>query len=111
MEQQQLCAAFAAGIDLPEGRFMPLYYLNRVDEPEFGCEGRPEQGKIYGRAYGFDRSGARQWEIEEAALWRLRLDDGMWVGRWNGGYGLLDAKGNVRALSEADFTAVFAPQR
>ena len=110
MEEQQLHAAFSAGIALPEGRFAPLYYLSRVDEPEFGCEGRPEQGKIYGHAYGFDAGGARQWEIEETALWCLGLDDGMWVGRWQGGYALLSAKGALRPLSEDDFAAIFGAQ-
>ena len=57
MDEQQIKNAFSEGISLPEGQFTPIYYLRRVDEPEFGCEGRPEQGKIFGRAYGYDKMG------------------------------------------------------
>ena len=57
MDEQQIKTGFSEGISLPEGQFTPIYYLSRVDEPEFGCEGRPEQGKIFGRAYGYDKNG------------------------------------------------------
>lgn len=89
MELEKMNAAFDRGLNLPEGRFQPLYYLSRVDEPEFGCEGRPEAGPILGRAYGFDPQGPRQWDIGEVDLWRSGLDDGMRVGRWQGGYATL----------------------
>ena len=46
MDEQQIKTAFSEGISLSEGQFTPIYYLSRVDEPEFGCEGRPEQGKM-----------------------------------------------------------------
>ena len=57
MEREKMAEGFAKGIRLPGGLFRPLYYLTRVDEPEFGCEGRPEGGRICGRAYGFDAGG------------------------------------------------------
>lgn len=89
MEREEMAEGFAKGIRLPGGLFRPLYYLTRVDEPEFGCEGRPEGGRICGRAYGFDAGGPRQWDIGEVELWRSGLDDDMWVGRWQGGYATL----------------------
>ena len=108
MDEQEIKHAFSEGIALPEGQFAPIYYLRRVDEPEFGCEGRPEQGKIFGRAYGYDRSGARQWEIEETALWSAGLDDDMWVGRLNGGYATLRlCSGRVEPLQTDRFHAAF----
>lgn len=111
LEQEKLDAAFSRGIDLPGGKFWPLYYLNRVDEPEFGCEGRPEGGRIFGRAYGVDAQGPRQWDVEESALWRAGLDDGMWVGTWQQGYATL-ASGTAEphSLEKALFDEIFTPK-
>lgn len=111
MEQRQMEETFARGIDLPGGRFWPLYYLTRVDEPEFGCEGRPEAGPILGRAYGFDARGPRQWDIREADLWRSRLDDRMWVGRWQGDYAVLTRDATEpRALEQELFERMFSTE-
>ena len=108
MDEQQIKIGFSEGISLPEGQFTPIYYLSRVDEPEFGCEGRPEQGKIFGRAYGYDKNGPHQWEIEETALWRAGLDDNMWVGRLNGSYATLRPfSGRVELLPADRFGAAF----
>ena len=104
MDEQQIKTAFSEGISLPEGQFTPIYYLSRVDEPEFGCEGRPEQGKIY----GYDKNGPHQWEIEETALWGAGLDDDMWVGRLSGSYATLcPSFGRVELLSAERFDSAF----
>lgn len=108
MEREKLAEGFARGIPLPGGTFYPFYYLARVDEPEFGCEGRPEEGPILGRAYGYDAQGPRQWDIGEVDLWRGRLDDQMWVGHWQGGYAVL-AQGTTepRVLERELFERMF----
>ena len=109
MEQTELREAFQNGICLPGGIFWPLYYLSRVDEPEFGCEGRPEGGPIFGLAYGFDTQGPRRWEIGEVDLWTSGLDDNMWVGRWQGGYALLPVGSQYpKSLDTALFHRVFS---
>ena len=109
MEQAELRTAFQKGIALPEGTFWPVCYLSRVDEPEFGCEGRPEGGPIFGLAYGFDAQGPRRWEIEEADLWRSGLDDNMWVGRWQEGCAILPAGSrHPKPLEKALFDRVFS---
>lgn len=109
MEQAELRAAFQDGIALPEGTFWPLCYLSRVDEPEFGCEGRPEGGPIFGLAYGFDAQGPRRWQIREADLWVSGLDDNMWVGCWQGDYAILPAGSHhPKPLEKALFDRVFS---
>lgn len=107
MTRKEIQQAFAQGITLPEGEFAPLIYLHRVDEPEFGCEGRPDGGVICGTAYGVTPEGEQVWQVEERLLWRAGLDDGMWVGRWQGGYALLSSNGQVRALDEETFHKLF----
>lgn len=107
MTREEIQQAFTQGIALPEGKFMPLIYLRRVDEPEFGCEGRPDGGVICGTVYGVTPETERVWQVEEQLLWRTGLDDGMWVGRWRGGYALLSAAGRVRALDETTFRKLF----
>ena len=108
MDEQQIKTAFSEGISLQEGQFTPIYYLSRVDEPEFGCEGRPEQGKIFGRAYGYDKNGTHQWENEETSLLWLCLDDDMWVGRLSGSYATLrPSSGRVELLPADRFDSAF----
>lgn len=108
MEEQKIRDAFSGGLSLSGGIFQPLLYLSRVDEPDFGCEGRPEGKKIYGRAYGRDAAGPRLWDLEEADLWRGGFDDGMWVGLWQGGYATLAGNSTQpKPLSEALFQRVF----
>lgn len=64
--------------------FVPLAYLDRVDLPEFGCEGRPETGRVYGAVWGRRADGARLWRIEETALLLSGFCDDMWVGLVDG---------------------------
>ena len=107
MTREEAQKILEQGISLKEGEFAPLIYLSRVDEPEFGCEGRPDGGVVCGTAYGVTPEGDRVWPVEEQLLWRAGLDDGMWVGRWRGGYAMLSAAGRVRVLDEALFRALF----
>ena len=110
MTDAQIAEAFRDGIPLPDGVFEPLFWLERVDDPEFGCEGRPEEGPIYGNAYGFDRNGRNRWKIEELALILGGFDDCMWVGRWQDGYALLrENQREIKPLKQELFETVFPP--
>lgn len=62
----------------------PLCYLIRVDEPEFGCEGRPDGEPVYGSVLLCDVHGERTVPIEETVLMRSRLDDKMILGEADG---------------------------
>jgi hypothetical protein len=65
---------------IKETRIQPLAYLVRVDEPEFGCEGRPDGQPVYGTVVLRDAQGERTVPIEETCLMRSRLDDKMTIG-------------------------------
>lgn len=68
-----------------EGReIQPVGYLIRVDEPEFGCEGRPDGQPVYGTVLLCDAQGERTVPIEETVLMRSRLDDKMTIGLLDG---------------------------
>lgn len=60
--------------------FRPRVRLLYVEEPEFGCEGAPEDGAVYGGVVVEDREGQRTVKIEQGLLLSSRLDDGMWFG-------------------------------
>lgn len=107
MKEEQIKAAFQQGIALQSGWFQPLIYLYRVDEPEFGCEGRPDGGAICGVAYGITLEGERKWQVEERLLWSTGLDDGMWVGKFGDSYALLTAGRQLKPLTEETFHEIF----
>ena len=62
----------------------PLCYLIRVDEPEFGCEGRPDGEPVYGTVLLCDAHGERTVRIAETVHLRPRLDDKMILGETDG---------------------------
>ena len=64
--------------------FQPLVYLERVDLPEFGCEGRPETGEAAGAVWGSRPDGRHLWRIGEAALLASGFCDDLWIG-WQDG--------------------------
>ncbi len=107
MKEEQIKAAFRLGIALQLGRFQPLIYLYRVDEPEFGCEGRPDGGAICGVAYGITPEGEQKWQVEERLLWSTGLDDGMWVGQMGDNYALLTAGKQLKPLMTETFHEIF----
>ncbi len=61
-------------------RFIPEFYLFEVEEPEFGCEGRPEGNVIYANVQILSESGFKMVSVEERKLWISGWDDGMWGG-------------------------------
>ena len=70
--------------EMKGARIRPLCYLIRVDEPEFGCEGRPDGQAVYGTVLLCDAQGERAVPIEETVLLRSRLDDKMTIGLLDG---------------------------
>ena len=92
---------------LPDREFVPLIYLSRVDEPEFGCEGRPDGAIVYGMAYGETPEGRRTWKVEEHLLWNTGLDDDVWIGKIEQDYVVVKRDKSVRVLPEEKFHALF----
>ena len=68
--------------------FQPLLHLLYVEEPDFGCEGVPEDGAVCGSIVA-----------EDAAS---RLDNDTWIGMTDGVLMLLDAKKHLSPLNEAE---------
>lgn len=60
--------------------FEPFCYVQRVDEPEFGCEGRPDNELVYGTITIINEKGTSVVKLEEKELWKSGLDDNMWIG-------------------------------
>ncbi len=67
-------------IDINGSIFRPKLRLIYVEEPDFGCEGVPEGGAVYGSIVLEDKTGQRKVRIEQSLLFASRLDDGMWIG-------------------------------
>ena len=80
MTEEEIQTALETGFPLEGEPFRPLVYLRRVDEPEFGCEGRPEEGPVYGTIWGWDQSGAKTWQVPDWMIITAGLDDRMWIG-------------------------------
>lgn len=60
--------------------FRPKGRLLYVEEPDFGCEGAPEDGPVYGSVVVEDKNGQRTVKIEESILFSGQMNDGMWYG-------------------------------
>ncbi len=66
--------------------FRPKGRLMYVEEPEFGCEGAPDDGPICGSIVIEQRGEARARTVPIAAdiLFSGQMADGMWYGRLGG---------------------------
>ncbi len=84
MTEEEIQKRLSQGFLLEGKLFHPLVYLRRVDEPEFGCEGRPEEGPVCGTIWGYDRSGGKTWQIPDWIMEITGLDDRMWIGLLEG---------------------------
>ena len=82
--------------------FQPLLHLLYVEEPDFGCEGVPEDGAVCGSIVAEDAAGRRTMPIEEQTLFASRLDNDTWIGMTDGVLMLLDAKKHLSPLNEAE---------
>lgn len=79
--------------------FRPKGRLLYVEEPEFGCEGAPEDGALCGTVVVETPDGQRSVKIEESILLSGQMSDGMW-------YGLL---GRALVFVGRDKTTVYQP--
>lgn len=57
-----------------------MYQILRIEEPDFGCEGRPEGAAVMDTVYLRDSDG-REYvrQAEDGLLYRLDLEEGSWV--------------------------------
>ena len=60
--------------------FRPKGRLLYIEEPDFGCEGAPEKGPVYGSVVLEDKTGQRTVKIEESILFSGQ----MWYGMLGG---------------------------
>ncbi|MGN1015129.1 MAG: hypothetical protein ACI4PM_07225 [Butyricicoccus sp.] len=97
MQDERLQAFLSDGVE-----FVPQYYLLRVDEPDFGCEGCPEGETACGSVRLVDAEGERTVPIAETVLFATRLDDKMWIGTREGIAGLVSRKGEWMPLNDAE---------
>lgn len=68
------------GIKTDEGMFYPVFWIEEVQEPEFGCEGRPEGIVITGTVIGRTPEEYLIFPVEEKLLYNSGLDDNMLLG-------------------------------
>ena len=87
--------------DINGSIFRPMGKLLLVEEPDFGCEGVPEEEPVYGSVVVQKRGEEKKHTvpIEENILFSGRMDDGMW-------YGILGGK---MVLVDRDRKTVIAP--
>ena len=68
------------GIRTTEGIFYPVFWIEEVQEPEFGCEGRPEDAVITGTVIGRTPEEYLIFPVDEKLLYNSGLDDHMFLG-------------------------------
>lgn len=89
--------------DLNGSVVRPLAKILYVEEPDFGCEGVPETGDVFGSIVLEDKRGQRTVKILEEQLFASRFDDGMWIGKLAGKMILLDKhQQHIYQLNEAE---------
>lgn len=54
-----------------------MVFIKRIDEPDFGCEGVPDNIVIADRVTFVINNEERIYEIPEKILWNFKLDEGM----------------------------------
>lgn len=82
---------FAKGFTVEGRHILPLAYLNRVDLPDFGCEGRPDHGPLFGAVWGERADGKHFWRVEERKILEAGLRDDVWLGTAGGSTVLVPA--------------------
>lgn len=59
----------------------PLFYISEIIEPEFGCEGRPENEIIYSKIIGYTCDGEKSVQIEDSIFQNSFINTDMWIGK------------------------------
>jgi len=86
--------------------FQPLAWISRADLPDFGCEGRPDGGPVFGAVWGERADGAHFWRVAERDILAAGLRDDVWIGLRNGEIVLASA--DRSAAEPTDAQAVWA---
>lgn len=69
------------GFVVDRQRLVPLAFIMRVDEPDFGCEGRPEGKILYNKVYALTIKGQKVWLMGDEDLEVSGIYDNTWVCR------------------------------
>ncbi len=56
-----------------------MIYIKRIDEPDFGCEGAPDNKPICDTVTLVTDEGELVLEIPEKLVWELKIDEGMTI--------------------------------
>lgn len=56
-----------------------MVYIKRIDEPDFGCEGVPENAEIKDKIIFVVGNEEKTAYVPEKIIWKLKLDEGMYI--------------------------------
>jgi len=59
----------------------PIFYVSEIIEPDFGCEGRPENETIYSVIKGYTCCGEQSISIEDSLFQSSSINTDMWIGK------------------------------
>lgn len=54
-----------------------MVYIKRIDEPDFGCEGVPDNAVITDRLTFVIDGDEKTIDVPEKIVWKLKIDDNM----------------------------------
>ena len=57
-----------------------LFKGDKLNKPDFGCEGRQQGDRAYAVLHGYTLTGPVKWLLSEETLLKCELFDQMWVG-------------------------------
>ena len=66
---------------LKRRNFMRQIRIKEIEEPDFGCEGRPQGESVFVKIWAEDAGTGEEivCRMEEKALWQSGIDEGMQV--------------------------------
>ena len=57
-----------------------MIYIKRIDEPDFGCEGVPDNEVICDKiVFAADDGREEVLNIPETVVWDMKIDEGMYI--------------------------------
>jgi hypothetical protein len=110
MDKITIMGKLGIGFTVAGKKFQPQAFILMVDEPDFGCEGRPEGAPVYAEIYGYDKTGERKWLLEERYLASSCFDDKMWLGTLQGVEGTVavsDKDGSWQVIADGPWLDIF----